>query len=195
MAALQNYTAEINAALKEDGVNPKFLRRPDPFSRKPLSNHSNNMPRVNAVIEYENPHQRPSNLAIDSKNYSGGRYSAPFGRGQPMTRAQDRLPNRGSYNFNRNFNKNSNFRGKFYGENNQNSNKTCSLCLRKGHLASESCSMMRNKQGQVVLVAPVQEKCPICFEKTGDAYYHPKAYCFRNREDKKFGNNKSKQKN
>ena len=167
MAALQNYTEQINAALKETGdSNREYMR------------HNNNVSaRKN---DYRN---KKFNInSVQNKQFNSGNRN--------YTPNQDRLNGRqGSYNKNGNWNQGKSKNYQNFSASRGDQVPRCSLCRSTRHTASQGCRRMVNKDGQVVLVAPVQERCPICYDKTGYDYFHPTAYCYRKKENTKFSKN------
>jgi hypothetical protein len=63
-------------------------------------------------------------------------------------------------------------------------NKYCSLCSGTNHTSSDICFKMKNREGKSVLVSPSQVPCTYCIEKTGKRLFHPRNYCFLEREHK-----------
>ena len=162
MAYLGPYSSQIDNGIKDFGDNNKT-------NFKAFNNYKkNNFARVNNI-----------QLRKDKSFHNSSNFQAPG-----TTYRKDKVPGN---NMNKFSTERSNS-GNMQRTSRYNAKRTCSLCgdVSGSHSAAMGCFRMRNKQGQVTMVAPVQERCSICYDKTGQELFHPKAYCFR-KEENSFG--------
>ena len=66
-------------------------------------------------------------------------------------------------------------------------NRKCSLCGGSNHTASDTCYRMKNQDGKVVQVTPVQQACNYCETNHNQRLFHPSRYCFRKNANNRSG--------
>lgn len=55
----------------------------------------------------------------------------------------------------------------------------CILCGMENHKASDGCRRMRDDNGKIVPISPVQRYCSTCFQEKNVKLFHPQYLCFR----------------
>ena len=139
-------------------------------------------------ILYLNPYQ-PSIEADIQRN--GDTKNNKFNRQSDRNNSQSYSKSIYSINSNNDYNSNnrSNFKTSPYRNNsNQGRRKNsptfmnrrqCSLCGNSNHMASDGCYQMKDSNGKVVNVTPVQQACSYCENKHNQRLFHPSKFCFR----------------
>ena len=152
-------------------------------------------------ILYLNPYQPSIEADIqkygDTKNNKFNRQS-DRNNSQSYSRSIYSINSRNDYNSKNTSNfKTSPFRDNSYQGNRKNSptfmnRRRCSLCNNTNHSASDGCYRMKDSNGRVVNITPVQQACTYCETNHNQRLFHPIKFCFRkNANSKSNRNNKN----